>query len=159
MQQIWHQQMDILIFQIGNIKLKYSVNAIDFASKCGNIDVLNWFKNNKLNLKYSTNAIDMASRYGFQIGNKLKIKYTHNAIDMASKNGHIDVLNWFKNNNLDLKCTTYAMRMASCNGDIEVLDFLKNSNIKIKNIQDNVSNISVFDYNVLYPSIINTSRL
>ena len=45
------------------------------ASKYGNVDVLNWFKNS-----------------GFEF------KYFENAINWASKNNHVEVLNWFKNN-------------------------------------------------------------
>ena len=58
--------------------MKYSEDAIDYASKNGNLDILEWCKNNGL-----------------------KLKYSENAIDNASINSCIDVLEWWKNSGLE----------------------------------------------------------
>src|ERR1700742_2801237 len=47
-------------------------------------------------------------------------------IKKASANGHIDVLNWLKNNGFEFKYTYDAINKASKNGHIAVLDWFKN---------------------------------
>jgi hypothetical protein len=75
--------------------------------------------------------------------NKKIFTYTYtlrSAIALASYNGHINVLNWFKetfpNQNL---YTRDAIEMASCNGQITVLNwFKKHYNDKIIDILDSI---------------------
>ena len=53
-------------------------------------------------------------------------------IKIASLNGHVDVLNWLKNNGFEFKCTGDAINRASENGHVAVLDWLKNSGFQFK---------------------------
>lgn len=46
----------------------------------------------------------------------LKLRYTMYAMDSASKNGHIHILNWWKQSNLKLEYSSNAMNWASKNG-------------------------------------------
>ena len=55
----------------------------------------------------------------------------HNGLDITSKNGHIFVLDWFKNSGLEFKYDD-AINDASQNGHIAVLDWFKNSDFEVK---------------------------
>jgi len=58
-------------------------------------------------------------------------KYRY-AMNDASEAGHIDVLNWWKNSGLTFKYTTDAMHDASKEGHINVLEWWKNSGLPLK---------------------------
>src|ERR1700761_9115935 len=53
--------------------------------------------------------------------------FEKSGIEKASANGHIAVLNWFKNSGFEFKYTDYAIDQASLNGHVAVLDWFKNS--------------------------------
>ncbi len=92
-------------------KLKYGFigeNSINRASRNGDVQFLEWFKN---------------SGYEF--------KYDNYAIFYASENGHVHVLEWFKNSGYEFKYDKNAINYASSNGHIKVLKFCCiNLNIK-----------------------------
>ena len=56
--------------------------------------------------------------------NNVNIKYSKSEINWASENGHINVLEWFKNSDLEFKYSNWA----SQNGHINVLKWFKNNN-------------------------------
>ena len=93
-------------------KLKYckiDENAICKASKKGDVQFLEWFKNSRYEFKYNAYVINYA----------------------ASKYGNIQVLEWFKNSGYEFKYDKWAIIMASENGHVKVLEWFKNyCNIK-----------------------------
>ena len=54
------------------------------------------------------------------------------AIIYASKNGHVQVLEWFKNSGYEFKYNKDAIMWASRNGHIEFLEWFKNSDYEFK---------------------------
>jgi hypothetical protein len=93
-------------------------------------------ENNKV--LYKNNIINNACKNGhIQVlewfkNSGYEFKYDENAIDYASQNGHIQVLEWFKNSGYEFKYNEYAMNHASQNGHIQVLEWFKNTNYKFK---------------------------
>ena len=77
---------------------------IHLASKCGQVAVLDWWKNSGLPLYYNAYAINY-----------------------ASMNGHVAVLDWWKNSGLPLKYDETAITSASEFGRVAVLDWWLNS--------------------------------
>ena len=61
-----------------------------------------------------------------------KVLYKNNIINCASENGHIQVLEWFKNSGYEFKYTEDATNGASINKHIEVLEWFKNSGYEFK---------------------------
>ncbi|KAI9217509.1 hypothetical protein BC828DRAFT_418058 [Blastocladiella britannica] len=53
-------------------------------------------------------------------------------MDDASRNGHVDVLEWWRNSGLELKYTRQAMDDASCNGHVDVLEWWRHSGLELK---------------------------
>ena len=52
----------------------------------------------------------------------------NDAISWASRNGHVAVLDWFKESGYEFKYSDYAINLASNNGHIAVLDWFKKLN-------------------------------
>jgi hypothetical protein len=99
-------------------KLKYGIideKAIIKASKNGDVQFLEWFKNSGYEFKYNNNPIYYASRYG-----------------------HIEVLEWFKNSGYEFKYNKFVIIYASYNRNIKVLEWFKNSGYKFKYSSENV---------------------
>ena len=117
--------------------LKYA--SIDYASRKGQIDLLNKWKNSGLELKYTDLAMNWASQNGHitvldwwknaSTTFGLELKYNDLAMELASQNGHVKVLNWWKNNGLELKYTEYAMDYASKYGHVKVLNWWKTNGL------------------------------
>jgi hypothetical protein len=61
-----------------------------------------------------------------------KVLYKNNIINNASENGHIQVLEWFKNSGYEFKYDNYAISYASKSGNIKVLEWFKNSGYEFK---------------------------
>ena len=69
----------------------------------------------------------------FWIGLRILVfefKYNGWAINYASENGHIAILDWFKNSEFEFKYDEWAINYASENGHIAILDWFKNSGFK-----------------------------
>ena len=58
--------------------------------------------------------------------------FIHNGLEITSENGHIMILDWFKNSEFEFKHNEYAINNASQNGHIAVLDWFKNSGFEFK---------------------------
>ena len=112
-------------------------NSINKYYELGLINILKHFeKNNKYFI--TNNGIDLASMNGhvcildwFRNSN-LEFKYTEHAVDWASKYGHICILDWFKNSDLEFKYTNHAVDSASRNNHVCVLDWFQNNNSILK---------------------------
>jgi trans-aconitate methyltransferase len=59
-----------------------------------------------------------------------EFKYNGWAIYHASVNGHVQVLEWFKNSGYEFKYDMWAIYHASVNGHVQVLEWVKNYNVK-----------------------------
>ena len=121
-----------------NNKYYISNRGMDWASRNGHIDILEWYKNSELNFRHTENAINYASGNGhinilrWFKNSGFEFKYTDYAIDWASENGHINILEWFKNSGFEFKYTDYAIDWASENGYVNVLEWFKNSGFELK---------------------------
>jgi ankyrin repeat protein len=80
-----------------------------------------------LSSKYLNTTIQ---KYLKKYYNCYKIKY-FNFIHWASKNGHINVLEWLKNNNYEFKyCINYIIKLKNIN----ILSWFKNNTNNFKNV-------------------------
>ena len=57
-----------------------------------------------------------------------EFRYSDNAIDWASENGHVRVLHWFKKSGFEFKYSNWAIDWASKNRHVEVLNWFKITN-------------------------------
>jgi hypothetical protein len=114
-----------------NVK-KHKIQSFDILHKTD----LNIFmvENNKV--LYKNNIIRNACHNGhIQIlewfkNSGYEFKYDECAIDWASYKGHIQILEWFKNSGYEFKYDSWAIIWASENGHIIILDWFKNRNVK-----------------------------
>lgn len=107
--------LDPLTYQILNLDITKNKYFVDFASKYGRIDSLNWWLESKLNLHYSDNAMIYASmcnkiivldwwlKQSKNLDNPLDLKYTGFAIDLARFHKNEDVLLWWINSGIKIK--------------------------------------------------------
>ena len=116
-----------------NVK-KHEIFSFDILHKTDlNIFVI---ENNKA--LYMNNIINNASKNGhIQVlewfkNSGYEFKYDEWAINNASDNGHIQVLEWFKNSGYEFKYNEWAINYASNNGHIKVLEWFKNSGYEFK---------------------------
>ena len=65
-----------------------------------------------------------------------KEKDYNELINWAAKNGHVNVLEWFKNSGLEFKYTDNAIDWAAQNGHVNVLEWFKNSGLEFKYTDD-----------------------
>jgi len=56
-----------------------------------------------------------------------EFKYTPCAIDWASGNGHVAILEWFKNSGYEFRYTSDAILWASRKAHVAILEWFKNS--------------------------------
>jgi hypothetical protein len=119
-----------------NYRLNYSHRAIDMASANGHVNVLDWWKNNKLYMSYSILAIDLASSNGhievleWWKNSGLELKYTRDAIDNASEKCLYEVLEWWKKSGLKIFHGNRTMNYATRDNDIKMLEWWKESGLE-----------------------------
>ena len=133
-----------------NEVLKINKNTtliIQNAAKNGNIEILNWLKNNGHDLNFSENAIFYASRNGyveilnwFKNNNYQFKKFYANGVLWASVGGKINVLEWFKNIGHKFKNNKNAIIYASKYGHVQVLDWFKNYGYELNFSVDIIKN-------------------
>jgi hypothetical protein len=118
-------------FKMVKLKNKFKANMIILEEKY-NFNNLNDFKEiYKINTNYNNNI------YNIEILEWLKsINYYFDNTDIiynASFNGHVHILEWFKNSGYEFKYNVSTISMASHNGHVNVLEWFKNSGYKFKN--------------------------
>ena len=93
-------------------------------------------ENNKV--LYKNNIINNACKNGhIQVlewfkNSGYEFKYDENAIDYASYYGHIQVLEWFKNSGYEFKYDKYTIKSTSYSGHVQVLEWFKKSGYEFK---------------------------
>ena len=124
-------------------------NIIEKCYERGLLKILkNYYQNNK-NIIIN-NRLEITAKNGhIAVLNWFKncgfeFKYNSGAINDASKNGHIAVLDWFKNSGFKFKYDNLAIDYASANGHIAVLNWFKNSGFKIE-YDEYVINCALFN--------------
>ncbi|KAG6889925.1 hypothetical protein C0992_003520 [Termitomyces sp. T32_za158] len=115
--------------------------AIDGASRNGQVVSLDWWLNSGRPLEYTEAALEQASaknripvldwwlQQHKSIGLPLKIG---RVMDMASTAGHVQVLEWWAASRLEPKYDHHAMQHASCHGKAEVLEWWLRSGLQVK---------------------------
>ena len=100
----------------------------------------------KLHMAYD--FIDSASKNGhidvleWFKNSGYKFKYSVNAIKLASQNCHVNVLKWFKNSGYEFKYSADAIDLASENGHVNVLEWFKNSGYEFKYSENTIDWLS-----------------
>ena len=147
------------------LRMNYGGFIIAHACREGDINRLNYYKNNasiktyndplldSIELKYTlkgiminnTSALDWASEMGYVNilewwkNLKIQLQYSEYALDHASVNRHFDVLEWWLKSKLPLKYSEYALDQASENGHVDVIDWWLKSNLPLKNSKDAIN--------------------
>lgn len=121
-------------------KIRYTNDAVTYASLNGNIEMLDWWWKSELGFKYDHNAIDSIS-FGIRSKQRLDalnwwkskkeildakysgLQYTEEAMDTASANGYDDVLDWFKESGLPLKFSNKAVSLAEEHGHKDTVNW------------------------------------
>jgi len=130
--------LDHKTYELFGLDITKNDRIIDKASKFGNVDLLEWWKNSGLNIYYSSNTMDSASQHGhvhvlqWWKDSRLELKYSYFAMENASQNCHINVLDWWKNSGLELKYLTSAIDNASAHGHVDILEWWKSSGLELK---------------------------
>jgi hypothetical protein len=125
---------------IKKFDLKITEEYIRNLVKYGKVDVLMFLleKHNSLISGFTSEALNYASQNGhvnvleWWKNSGLELKYDEYALSLASKNGHVNVLDWWFKSGLPLKYDEYALNHASCYGNINVLDWWKNSGLPLR---------------------------
>ncbi|KAJ8078778.1 hypothetical protein AAF712_001265 [Marasmius tenuissimus] len=120
-------------------------DAIDSASRNGQIASLDWWLNCGHPLEYTEAALEYASAKN-QIAVLEWWKHQHKTIglplkigrvmDMASTAGHVEVLEWWATSQLEFKYDRHALQHASCHGKVEVLQWWLGSGLQLIFDQD-----------------------
>src|ERR1700744_4006768 len=119
--------------------------------KKGLLDVLKIYHYNNINI-FEKSSIEKASANGhidvlnWLKNNGFEFKYINDAINSASKKGHIAVLDWFKNSGFQFKYTNYTIDWASSNGYVAVLNWFKNSDFEFKYTSDAIYWASIYGH-------------
>ncbi|KAI8973998.1 hypothetical protein BD414DRAFT_447752 [Trametes punicea] len=95
------------------IPFEYTEAALESASAKNQIAVLDWWKEKSLSPRY---------RLPLKIGR---------VMDMASTAGHVDVLEWWASSQLEPKYDRQALYHASCHGKVEVLQWWLGSGLQM----------------------------
>ena len=113
---------------------------MDLASKNGDINLLNELLNNSSQKIYND----------ANISEKYVIEYTANAMNWASENGHVNVLDWWKNSGLKLKYTTKAFYVGG-----KVRNWWINSGLTTNHLFNNTIQVPIKDHLDMLRDILN----
>lgn len=145
---------------ICGLEFRYTSEAMDYASKYGHINVLEWFKNSGMKMKYTHDSMNFASENGqiivlnwwkqHAMESEEKLKYDNHAIDFASMNGHIDILEWWKKfyqeQKIEPEYTSWAIDYAVRYKHLNVLQWWKESGLNIKYTYHAIKNAEEYGY-------------
>jgi hypothetical protein len=122
---------------------EYEIQSFDVLNKTNlNIFVV---ENNKV--LYKNDIIKNASENGhveileWFKNSGYEFNYDEDAINKASENGHVEILEWFKNSSYEFNYDEDAINKASKNGHIEILEWFKNSGYEFK--YNNISSLNI----------------
>lgn len=116
--------------------------AVNGASRNGQIASLDWWLHSGIPLEYTEAALESASaknhvhvlawwkRHSTSRSHRLTLKIGR-VMDMASTAGHVDVLEWWARSQLDFKYDRQAMYHASCHGKVDVLQWWFGSGLQL----------------------------
>lgn len=116
--------------------------AIDGASRNGQVASLDWWLHSGIPLHYTDAALESASaknhlnvltwwkQHSTSKSHRLALKIGR-VMDMASTAGHVDVLEWWARSQLDFKYDRQAMYHASCHGKVDVLQWWHSSGLQV----------------------------
>lgn len=114
--------------------------AIDGASRNGQVASLEWWLHSGLPLEYTEAALEMASaKNQLNVLAWWKAQHTTRELplkigrvmDMASLAGHVDVLEWWARSQLEFKYDRQALYHASCHGKVDVLQWWLGSGLQL----------------------------
>ncbi|KAF0692332.1 Aste57867_16589 [Aphanomyces stellatus] len=107
-------------------------NAIDYAAKLGNLELVRELhaRELELELRCTESAMNDAAARGHL--DVVKFLHQHRvegcstkAMDGAAKNGYLEMVQWLHEHRTE-GCTTQAMDNAAANGHVDILEFLHN---------------------------------
>ena len=114
--------------------------AIDGASRNGQIVSLDWWLNSGHPFRYTEAALESASaKNQIAVLEWWKTQHTQRGLplkvgrvmDMASMAGHVKVLEWWATSQIDFKRDRSALHHASCHGRVDVLDWWLASGLQL----------------------------
>ncbi|OSX61629.1 hypothetical protein POSPLADRAFT_1181682 [Postia placenta MAD-698-R-SB12] len=114
--------------------------AIDGASRNGQVASLDWWLFSGLPLEFTETALESASaKNQILVLNWWKQQFTARGLplkigrvmDMASTAGHVEALEWWARSALDFKYDRQALYHASCHGKVDVLQWWLNSGLQL----------------------------
>lgn len=117
--------------------------AIDGASRAGQVESLDWWLKSGLPFEYTEAALEHASaknqldvlEWWRKQSSRLQLKVGR-VMDAASAAGHVAALVWWANSGLDYKYDRQALYHASCHGHIDVLQWWLSSGLQLFFDQD-----------------------
>jgi hypothetical protein len=124
---------DVITNHYNNVIKTLYYNEI---AKIGNIKMFGNFENFNV-IEKNNNVINNACLNGhihileWFKNTDFEFKYDNGAIYYASGNGHIHILEWFKNSGFEFKYDEYAINNASENGHRHILEWFKNYKLVI----------------------------
>jgi len=123
----------------------FIAEAVDGASRCGQVVSLDWWLNWGHSFEYTEAALEYASAKN-QIPvldwwlqqnklTRLPLKVGR-VMEMASTAGHVEVLEWWASSRIEPKYDKHALQHASCHGKVEVLQWWLGSGLQMIFDQD-----------------------
>ena len=117
-------------------KLQYTEDAMENATRKGNLDVVKWLYENRIELRDFH-----AGEHAVECGHLEIVKWLDEVrnpyepctwlslgMDIAARHGHLEIIKWLHGRSY-YTCTTYAVPFAETGGHTEVVKWLK-ENVK-----------------------------
>ncbi|KAI9347443.1 hypothetical protein DFJ73DRAFT_660309 [Zopfochytrium polystomum] len=135
----------------------YAARALDAASACGNVALLQRLLRTSPTLAratYSSDAIRLACQNGhtavlqWWLDSGLPLRYSAAVLTAAADKGHLHVLAWWRASGLKIRLNTdaaysrAAVDAASCNGHVDVLQWWRDSGHRLRYSTDAVDDAS-----------------